>query len=101
MIKRHNILCFIKYRFFLSKPRKLGGKLPRKYTCTTINNSDSLLYSILSLKYKSEWITYNNIKLGVFQFWRVRSEEHTSELRHVAISYAVFCLIKKKNRQII
>src|SRR5690625_6947509 len=25
-----------------------------------------------------------------------RSEEHTSELRHVAISYAVFCL-KKKN----
>src|SRR5690625_7016135 len=26
----------------------------------------------------------------------VRSEEHTSELSHVAISYAVFCL-KKKN----
>src|SRR5215467_15281007 len=27
-----------------------------------------------------------------------RSEEHTSELRHLVISYAVFCLIKK-NRQ--
>src|SRR5437868_10702487 len=26
-----------------------------------------------------------------------RSEEHTSELRHVSISYAVFCL-KKKNK---
>src|SRR5699024_12362602 len=25
-----------------------------------------------------------------------RSEEHTSELRHVSISYAVFCLKKKK-----
>src|SRR5690625_6124685 len=25
-----------------------------------------------------------------------RSEEHTSELHHVAISYAVFCLQKKK-----
>src|SRR6267378_4094989 len=25
-----------------------------------------------------------------------RSEEHTSELRHVEISYAVFCLKKKK-----
>src|SRR5579883_938762 len=25
-----------------------------------------------------------------------RSEEHTSELRHVKISYAVFCLKKKK-----
>src|SRR5699024_11252757 len=29
-----------------------------------------------------------------------RSEEHTSELRHVSISYAVFCL-KKINTQII
>src|SRR6266496_4730217 len=27
---------------------------------------------------------------------RSRSEEHTSELRHVEISYAVFCLKKKK-----
>src|SRR5436305_11844333 len=27
---------------------------------------------------------------------RVRSEEHTSELQHVKISYAVFCLKKKK-----
>src|SRR5207253_6790040 len=27
---------------------------------------------------------------------RERSEEHTSELSHVAISYAVFCLKKKK-----
>src|SRR5207253_9411200 len=27
---------------------------------------------------------------------RKRSEEHTSELSHVAISYAVFCLKKKK-----
>src|SRR5215510_16241553 len=27
---------------------------------------------------------------------RGRSEEHTSELSHVAISYAVFCLKKKK-----
>src|SRR5690349_22393571 len=26
-----------------------------------------------------------------------RSEEHTSELSHVEISYAVFCLKKKKN----
>src|SRR3712207_8295546 len=26
-----------------------------------------------------------------------RSEEHTSELRHANISYAVFCLKKKKN----
>src|SRR5690606_41390228 len=29
---------------------------------------------------------------------RARSEEHTSELSHVKISYAVFCLKKKKNK---
>src|SRR5690625_7117834 len=29
----------------------------------------------------------------------VRSEEHTSELSHVAISYAVFCLKKKKKHE--
>src|SRR5690625_6126174 len=28
-----------------------------------------------------------------------RSEEHTSELHHVAISYAVFCLKKKNTNQ--
>src|SRR5690554_7424863 len=35
--------------------------------------------------------------------WRitveVRSEEHTSELQHVRISYAVFCLKKKKKKK--
>src|SRR5437870_12816189 len=29
-----------------------------------------------------------------------RSEEHTSELSHVAISYAVFCLKKKKSNSV-
>src|SRR5438874_6514062 len=29
----------------------------------------------------------------------VRSEEHTSEPSHVEISYAVFCLKKKKNKK--
>src|SRR5438477_8810212 len=32
---------------------------------------------------------------------QVRSEEHTSELSHMSISYAVFCLKKKKNKEII
>src|SRR3954466_3350253 len=29
----------------------------------------------------------------------IRSEEHTSELQHTIISYAVFCLKKKKQQQ--
>ena len=32
----------------------------------------------------------------IFLAW-ARSEEHTSELSHTVISYAVFCLKKKKN----
>src|SRR2546430_5761216 len=31
---------------------------------------------------------------------RARSEEHTSELSHSQISYAVFCLKKKKNKRL-
>src|SRR5439155_11483709 len=30
-------------------------------------------------------------------WWKSRSEEHTSNSSHVAISYAVFCLKKKNN----
>src|SRR6266496_2327483 len=33
---------------------------------------------------------------GAGRMVAVRSEEHTSELQHVEISYAVFCLKKKK-----
>src|SRR3546814_1062463 len=34
--------------------------------------------------------------------WRVRSEEHTSELQSLMrISYAVFCLKKKQNKQVV
>src|SRR3546814_6027317 len=34
-----------------------------------------------------------------FNFWKLRSEEHTSELQSLMrISYAVFCLKKKKTQ---
>src|SRR2546430_3785809 len=38
---------------------------------------------------------------GSAQALRARSEEHTSELHHSQISYAVFCLKKKKNIEIV
>src|SRR5207248_11265884 len=43
----------------------------------------------------------NNGLLGpqlniVHSVWITRSEEHTSELQYVSISYAVFCLKKKR-----
>src|SRR5207253_10963523 len=38
-------------------------------------------------------------RAGQEQCARLRSEEHTSESSHVAISYAVFCLKKKTARR--
>ena len=39
-----------------------------------------------------------HVNLSEYHFQRLRSEEHTSELQSpVPISYAVFCLKKKKN----
>src|SRR5690606_41662460 len=42
----------------------------------------------------------NELALKIAKNAPVRSEEHTSELSHVKISYAVFCLKKKKNKNI-
>src|ERR1035437_10646412 len=38
-------------------------------------------------------------RLSVTSTGTIRSEEHTSELSHAKISYAVFCLIKKTKKQ--
>src|SRR3712207_6986690 len=48
---------------------------------------------------KAAEILLDNLKISPVRLSRlvdVRSEEHTSELRHANISYAVFCLKKKK-----
>ena len=39
------------------------------------------------------------LRLDKYGSIMIRSEEHTSELRHVVISYAVFCLKKKQDWQ--
>src|SRR3546814_10422768 len=40
------------------------------------------------------------INYAMLYIWRLRSEEHTSELQSLMrISYAVFCLKKKKSRE--
>src|SRR5690606_40443557 len=44
-----------------------------------------------------EWETGD--REGTDRAFASRSEEHTSESSHVKISYAVFCLKKKKKRQ--
>src|SRR5438034_7440045 len=50
------------------------------------------------------WITIGPMVTGSTKWpspMSNRSEEHTSELSHTVISYAVFCLKKKKNKLII
>ena len=60
-----------------------------------------LLYTLrnFSLDFQQIWlrINLNRVTLMLVQFLTKRSEEHTSELQSpVPISYAVFCLKKKK-----
>src|SRR2546422_1623576 len=49
---------------------------------------------IVAVKILPPEVAASAMRLKRFQ----RSEEHTSELRHGYISYAVFCLKKKKNQ---
>src|SRR5690242_21342176 len=47
---------------------------------------------------KIESVETSDVKVRVYGNAAVRSEEHTSELSHMSISYAVFCLKKKKKK---
>ena len=68
-----------------------------KHSFTHLNQkgADDYLIEKTDIKKYSEWqnppITYYGPSAN-------RSEEHTSELSHTVISYAVFCLKKKKTQ---
>src|SRR3546814_3106313 len=62
-------------------------------------------------KYLAQWMVHGQAEINMLEFdprrfgdWAAgayRSEEHTSELQSLMrISYAVFCLKKKKNKQL-
>src|SRR3546814_9501600 len=60
-------------------------------------------FAAATLKAKSVYIIHDKTAYGqgVAEFFKTRSEEHTSELPSLMrISYAVFCMKKKKNRHI-
>src|SRR5688500_20108710 len=85
-------------RFSLALPRPPSSTL---LPYTTLFRSDAVAESKqtefgLYLTPQEVWDTVNADPDGVlFIDVRTRSEEHTSELQYVAISYAVFCLKKK------
>src|SRR5690625_5391436 len=81
------------------------------FTITTSMFISSVLTPLLIDKVNLKWLLTGSqmgktgliIVLGLFlsrisdsNYYLVRSEEHTSEPSHVAISYAVFCLNTKK-----
>src|SRR5688572_31129511 len=51
------------------------------------------------LRGSPKWRRTQQQRLGQLPAWHDRSEEHTSELQSQSISYAVFCLKKKKKNQ--
>src|SRR3989449_7029994 len=52
--------------------------------------------SLVTLRYERGLATQLEVLDAQRQLFSARSEEHTSELHHGYISYAVFCLKKKK-----
>src|SRR5574343_1957860 len=61
----------------------------------------STLFPYTTLFRSDVWLNPPPIPLTTEELDRVyelRSEEHTSELSHITISYAVFCLKKKKKQ---
>ena len=49
-------------------------------------------------KLKESQIALSDANIRIAELFMDRSEEHTSELSHTVISYAVFCLKKKKQK---
>src|SRR5580765_9006164 len=57
------------------------------------------LHDALPISMQPEGVQGANTGWRPFIASRPRSEEHTSELSHPSISYAVFCLKKKKKKK--
>src|SRR5207253_4187203 len=107
LLPRHYSLPFFVFPFFLHVALpvclipafflvKLWGGPQRHAAATqffvyTMAGSIAMLLGFLALHSLTK--SFDFIALAQF---RERLEEHTSELSHVAISYAVFCLKKKK-----
>src|SRR3712207_7733009 len=78
----------------------------RSYPVKLINEKEDYKENLEELRYNREIFTGDGIyettldmenKESNIAGGKSRSEEHTSELRHANISYAVFCLKKKKH----
>src|SRR5256885_13150371 len=84
-----------------SVPRVCTSTLAFMDDTTLISSSIEGLDHLLNIA--QEFYEFNNTKINFNKAELIcnrdplrRSEEHTSELRHLVISYAVFCLKKKK-----
>src|SRR5699024_11940216 len=74
---------------------------PRQWSVSVLPTRRGAFFYLQCHKYKGGIVVgiFKRMKEDmdvVFEQDPARSEEHTSELSHVSISYAVFCLKKKK-----
>src|SRR5699024_11528701 len=78
---------------FLIQPHTADAAalIPAHAACTTLRNVSLFLYASMNAPTRSI-TTVTTIPIGFARkaMFRSRSEEHTSELQHVSISYAVF-----------
>src|SRR5690625_4227854 len=83
--------------------RSIAGRTSRSFRKTNWSLSTRLGCGVMKSQTSNYRMIFQLMKMAnasftaLKSFYAGRSEEHTSELHHVAISYAVFCL-KKKNK---
>src|SRR3546814_3022581 len=87
-------------RFFTRTKRpRHGRRRPRAVLTLTMFGLG--LIGLAALARPAPWLVWNASASAPIGLYRVRSEEHTSELQSLMrISYAVFCLKKKKRNHI-
>src|SRR5699024_11354111 len=83
------------FRVMIEGVNSKGHSTPRKLRGSNKALSGRQLQGAEARGASEEDLGISQGKFIVYSVVRTRSEEHTSELRHVSISYAVFCLKKK------
>src|SRR5690242_21179258 len=101
------ILCsFLFFFFFLmTRPPPRSTPFPTRRSSDLLSQQFELgnvRQQSINSQCEVNWVTTFGKAESILSFRKsraIRSEEHTSELRHMSISYAVFCLKKKKKNK--
>src|SRR5690625_6024275 len=79
-----------------SKTLKVGQTVTLQNSASRFATGETIASHAKGKRYKIIQVKSDRVLLDSIMSW-VRSEEHTSDSSHVAISYAVFCLKQKRD----